>query len=501
MIGVATLYPFNFQGAALKPLPLALQEFFTSASYTGDRISNILLFIPWGWALAGLGGRDRSRTVVASRRDRLQRLGLSLGLSVLLSLGVEGLQALMPSRTSSFSDVRFNGFGGLLGGFLWNALSRETRPRWLWRLQQRLQTPRVWAIVLCIWLLLCLGTTAKLHRLARLINWNEDFPVQVGHAGRGDRPWAGEVAALVWSDRALSDAQLKHLTDPNPTQLDQIQSHLPEVLLQLQPPVPLQGGQDLPPLTTLGESRRIVRSLRTHSEFTWSAVIATQSLEQEGPAVIFSMAENAWNSNFWVGQLNRDLILRLRTPVTRQQGDLWPVLRVPNVFQDLAFHHLVIRYQGHVLDIFCDGQKLSRSLRLTPDLTLFEYVLPHRLSRLRVTPGGLGLRGMYYFIWLIPWGWGLNYWLQLIQGYGSQNRDLNRNISTSWAIALGLLGAIVPTLLLEAIMQFGQGFRLRIWLFSLGVVGLGWCLGWGWRRWIGAWRQQRVIASQIPLQK
>jgi len=109
-------FDFDFQNgiAAWAWIDAPLPRFFTLF----DVSVNILAYIPFGF-LVVFAAYPRWRNYVA--------LGIALGLSAALALGVETLQSWLPTRIPSQMDWWANSLGGLLGGLLAIPLG----PQWL----------------------------------------------------------------------------------------------------------------------------------------------------------------------------------------------------------------------------------------------------------------------------------------------------------------------------------------------------------------------------------
>jgi VanZ family protein len=109
-----TTWPFDFdlQAAAIRAKWAAAEWVFFYRTEAGeliidlDLIVNIALFFPYGFAL-GLSGRRRPLW-----REAVVALVAGLTLSVL----VEGLQLLTPTRATQLADVWRNTLGAGLGG-------------------------------------------------------------------------------------------------------------------------------------------------------------------------------------------------------------------------------------------------------------------------------------------------------------------------------------------------------------------------------------------------
>ena len=123
MLGVIlllTLWPLKLR-APLWSLDIA-QPLFESLSRMpkrGDAIRNVLLFIPFGYALTVVVGR----TAITWRA-----IALAAAYGFALSLTVESAQVYIAFRTPNLFDVLFNTLGTGIGGFgawFWRATSRQ----------------------------------------------------------------------------------------------------------------------------------------------------------------------------------------------------------------------------------------------------------------------------------------------------------------------------------------------------------------------------------------
>ena len=98
LVVLATLAPLGAIEAANMPPRWCLA---CGGLWLTDGISNVVLFAPFGLALAMLGGRWWAVLVLSA--------GFSLGVEWLQSIGFP------PSRSAAWADVVANGFGGLVG--------------------------------------------------------------------------------------------------------------------------------------------------------------------------------------------------------------------------------------------------------------------------------------------------------------------------------------------------------------------------------------------------
>ncbi len=106
MVVIVTLVPFDFTR------PPGLRILWTGNP--GDAVANVLMFLPLGFLY---------RLTTRADRDRAALAPLLLGL--LLSLGVESAQLLLPSRFASPLDVLANGTGAWLGALVHDRVARR----------------------------------------------------------------------------------------------------------------------------------------------------------------------------------------------------------------------------------------------------------------------------------------------------------------------------------------------------------------------------------------
>lgn len=92
-------------------------------------------------------------------------------------------------------------------------------------------------------------------------------------------------------------------------------------------------------------------------------LLKTDSLHQGGPARIVSFATRPLSRNFTLGQEGNGISFRLRTSETDENA-IYPSLVVPKVFDETAYQHLVVTYDGVAVRLFVDGMQhpVSESL-------------------------------------------------------------------------------------------------------------------------------------------
>ena len=119
LIVYGSLYPFNFKTDAVQGGVIeALHQLSWARAGRGDRVSNVLLYVPLGFCLY-LWGQRSARSWIA--------MLVAIGLGSLLSLSIEVAQVYISTRVPSFTDLSLNALGtavGVVGGIAWDALSK-----------------------------------------------------------------------------------------------------------------------------------------------------------------------------------------------------------------------------------------------------------------------------------------------------------------------------------------------------------------------------------------
>jgi VanZ family protein len=122
LIVYVSLYPFRFvpDGPALAE---ALRSLTWARAGRGDMFNNVLLYVPFGFCVA---------LVIEPRWGRATGIVVGTLLGVLLSLGLELLQASVAIRVSSLRDLSLNATGSLLGtvlGTVFHAVGSRVSPQ------------------------------------------------------------------------------------------------------------------------------------------------------------------------------------------------------------------------------------------------------------------------------------------------------------------------------------------------------------------------------------
>ncbi len=126
-------------------------------------------------------------------------------------------------------------------------------------------------------------------------------------------------------------------------------------------------------LETATAATSLTERLRITSQFSLITKLATAEQTQTGPARIISLSEDGYHRNFTLGQEGTDLVFRLRTPITGENGTK-PEIIVPDIFVDTKLHSLIVTYNGSELRFYIDQFKPFYSVELNPSLAFFQHI-------------------------------------------------------------------------------------------------------------------------------
>ncbi len=208
----------------------------------------------------------------------------------------------------------------------------------------------------------------------------------IGNEHTGDRPWQGTVSAILFYDRALTKEHISRLfsrdgagdvADYPPAASYDFRSESSRDVMGRFLPLIWKGGREgvLTKrgvavghgawLETAGAADALNRRTHDNGQFAVYAQVATHDLSQTGPARIISLSKDPSNRNFTLGQWQRDLIVRLRTPLTGENGTK-PQITVPGVFSDMGLHKIIVNYDGATVRIYIDEIENKTVFGLAP---------------------------------------------------------------------------------------------------------------------------------------
>ncbi|HMN44706.1 MAG TPA: VanZ family protein [Povalibacter sp.] len=145
LIAYGSLYPFNLKPDAFDRSVIdALRELSWARAGRGDRIANVLLYLPLGFCLF---------LWLSSRVRRSAAIVVTVALGSLLSCAIEVAQVYISSRVPSLTDLTLNALGTLIGataGMVWDKMGG------LMHLPRRAEKPHrdpASALLIATWLL------------------------------------------------------------------------------------------------------------------------------------------------------------------------------------------------------------------------------------------------------------------------------------------------------------------------------------------------------------
>jgi len=371
-VAAGTLTPFDFVSREASEGGLRLFEYGAHGNAVHFAL-NILLFMPLGVLL-------HHRRRQSARLARTATFAIGVGLSI--SLMIEFLQAFLVSRDSSLVDVLANTMGAWIGVMTDRRLGTMIEARFS-EVRTATSATRLAAAV-GSFLLVALLISGSLQGRTRLSNWNPDYPLLIGNELTGDRPWRGRVFALDITDAATPGPAVHRFSNGSPLALPgaplasfafngsapyvDASGHLPDLKWTEHPGTSVHTGAWLPGPFWLQSDRaaaRLAPRLRKTNAFTLRVTCATDDIAQDGPARIVSSSVSPLSRNFTLGQERRDLVFRLRTPETGDNGYPLEVI-VPGIFADRQPREILATYDGAALLVTMAHSDAVSSTRLTP---------------------------------------------------------------------------------------------------------------------------------------
>lgn len=203
---------------------------------------------------------------------------------------------------------------------------------------------------------------------------------------------------------------------------------------------------------------KLIERLETTNEFTLNIIIATNDIEQIGPARIVSISKDSFHRNLTLGQEKSALVLRLRTPVTGDNGQE-PELILPKVFQDKKLHQLLITFKGDELTFYIDRVDNRYSFRFSPEITFLSYFpLSIKFWNIDISKNFKFIYPLaFYTIVCFPLGLIGGLWLSLLK-----NNFLK--------LALTSLICVLPSVIIEQLYGALSGHLIRSWYLLLSIT-------------------------------
>jgi glycopeptide antibiotics resistance protein len=393
-----TLFPFNFtvpHGMTLREAAAPFDWRVYDPSDPMDTVNNIILFIPFGFALACLA---------LKRSGRLRwAVPLAALVSCTFACSIEFLQQWLPLRDSSLADICSNTTGGIIGAVVFLAIGVPLL-RALTVLLTRI-LPRLPLIALSLIFLYLLagalrGPLRMRHLRRNLATWDTTYALAVGNEPMGEQPWEGTVAGIDIAAAALSPSQI-----PAAYATDDLRSVLGDFVLAAYRIEAQHNSVDLthqsPDLAWMGSAAPAVGSnalsadhwlrstepmsracgaIRDASRFTVRCRFQADHPSQAPEAGrILTIALNSNRCNLRIEQHFADLVISLRTLLTGGNGTN-SSYKITDFFLRPARHDLIITYDDPVLRVYLDGPADGRYADVPSEFGGVSRFLPRTLT-------------------------------------------------------------------------------------------------------------------------
>ncbi len=490
-----TLLPFDF----VFPENISLEfiiDSFTKHSTWINLVENLLLFIPLGFSLSTLLNRNQLKS--------WETILIVSVLSLLFSSSVEFLQAFLPSRAPTVQDILYNSISGFLGSLGFFAIKNkleQTPATFLVSLsaiiQPLLSLQSLILILVGYVITLCL-LLWNVQAITLLSNWDENFSLILGDEFTGGRAWEGQISQVCISNQAASKAQVSQLLSEGNCQpiADSLIADYEFTELQNNYSDKTGNSPDLEWIGTPSEEvnergvflgknhalktrkpvQLLTEKIKQTSEFTLSTQFTTSNLTQDGPARIINISQDPVRRNFMVGQAGSELRIRLRNPMTGENGSE-PEIHIFDVFSEPTTHNIVITYTGSQLQLYQDSINNSLLINFTPEAALFWSTFSVLTTRMPLNPNNHYLYiFLYHALIFLPLG--------VIVGIISQR--YRGNLSFNWLLIFG--GVVVPAIFVEGVLASSLNgvwnwnyILLSIGLTLVGFIGLRLLIYWSFK--------------------
>lgn len=253
-----------------------------------------------------------------------------------MTIFVESLQHFLPTRQLSLADLIGNTLG-TIAGLACFRLWQKHRAK-VGRLENVFAAPQNGVAALVFYGLFLLLMAYGLSASVRYDDWDADYRMMLGNEQTGDRPWIGSVRDLVVFNRVLDTAMARDLLKS-----PELALAYSEGLLAYYPltgnsiPLDLTGNQPnmtWQPADASGANSRtrqldgdnwleteaavkdLSERLQETSQLSIRLSMATEDLDQVGPARILTISEDPYLRNLTFGQEGDDLVMRFRSPLS-----------------------------------------------------------------------------------------------------------------------------------------------------------------------------------------
>ncbi len=401
-----TLFPLNFTFDT--PVTILINQKPSFLIAFGDVLRNFLLFYPFGFSLGNLLRNKKYRFFNYFFDElKLNRFQSSIicvfAISFLVSSSIEFAQLFLPERSTNIIDIISNSVGAIFGFITYKKIGQNFTEKFL-QIVQRKAIALINKKIRCfflIYIFLIITSSTQLQTQTRLSNWSNSHYLSFGNEVTGDRPWVGCIENALVSSSVYSSDNIQKYLSGNSTGIEQNKNNgLIEAIYQFSDDTEhktYSGASygEIPPLVYKGDNisnaikcekgiflsqsgwlqtsqpvDSIARNVQRTSKFTLLANVSSADLDQRGPARIVSYSANSSERNFTLGQSGKDLVFRMRTPISGVNGGK-PSFRIPEVFKDKHFHKIAIIYNGDELNVFIDQFENIFKFHFSPGATIF----------------------------------------------------------------------------------------------------------------------------------
>ena len=108
-----------------------------------------------------------------------------------------------------------------------------------------------------------------------------------------------------------------------------------------------------------GDTGRLKAAFMLTDELSIELVFSADNVEQNGPARMLTFSDSAYLRNFTLGQIRDELVLRLRTPITGDNGSK-PEVKLGRI-EAGKLYHAVVAYRNGQLACYLNGSKVAQS--------------------------------------------------------------------------------------------------------------------------------------------
>jgi VanZ family protein len=380
-----TLYPFRFSSPT--KLPPGASPFLLGTTDKGggprDIVLNILLFVPFGFALGA-----KLRRCGKGWRSTVAWAWLA---GAILSYTIEFLQLYIPPRDSGWEDVISNSTGSLVGcamaillaSWLFGILSAAGA-----RLNRWVNPAKV-AAVLLVYFTAWFAWSLALDKRAGLANWKPDCFLVIGNDAAGRHHWNGRVRSLEIWNRAWSGEAAEKLTraEPAPTAAALVAFDFsgpsgPQENAELRipfsaPPISPAAAADshaeagIPWAISAEPVTQLVENLRQAGQFSIRVVFEPAEGE-DSTGQILSISNPAGESDIYLGQERGRLVFWYRNPVSAPHPGalIWTTSSLLGTSRPAD---VLYSYDGSRLRLYLNGRKIE-TRPMGPSLALASLV-------------------------------------------------------------------------------------------------------------------------------